>query len=115
MSIVTRGLGGGDLVTGGLGSEAADDPGSMSALLVGAGTVTAALSFTSGDAPSGGWGWTQHHLDLLRQQQHAAARTTVDMSAALYGSAHVEATATTTERPLTGFDDLALLLTLELV
>jgi hypothetical protein len=122
MSIVGRGLPDGPIVTGGLGSTAPAAPGEMSALLVGSGSVTATLSADTGappETPGGGWGWTPHHLALLKQQQEQPAPQpiSVALSAVLigYGDA-VTATATTTERqPDDWADQIAVLLTLELV
>lgn len=121
MSIVGRGLPDGPIVTGGLGFNEPATPGAMSALLVGTGTVTATLSTLTGEPsePGGGWGWTAHHLALLKQQQEQTRPqpSTVAMSAVLIGYGDVvTATPATTERqPDDWADQLAVLLTLELV
>ena len=110
MSIVTRGLGGGSLVAGGLGLTEPAAPGEMSALLGGAGSLTGTLA-TTGETPA-----------PIPYGGRAAPRTTTrpprrkaSMSAVLAGTGHVNATAQATVREITGFDDLELLLALELV
>lgn len=122
MAIVARGLGqpDGPLVTGGYGSTEPAPPGSIGAHLTGTGVLAATLTngATPEPEPTGqGWGWTAHHLALLKAQQEQQARRPIvgSLGAHLYGTSRVYAEATTTEYQLTGFDDLALLLTLELV
>ena len=115
-NIVTGGLGlpeEGSLVTGGMGATAPELPGAISATLTGTGTVTAYLAdgSTPEPEPSGG-SWPLHYFT----PQPAPVTTTVGhLAATLTGSSRVFADATTTEHQPTGFDDLALLLTLELV
>lgn len=122
MAIVARGLGqpDGPLVTGGYGTSELAPEGAIAAHLYGTGALTATLTngATPEPEPSGqGWGWTAHHIALLKAQQADHARRPVAgaMSAHLAGTCRVFAEATTTEHKPTGFDDLALLLTLELV
>ena len=120
MSIVTRGLGGGSLVAGGLGFDEEAPPGELAALITGTGTVTATLSSTSGeppaDTPSGGGGG-RNWFPSSRQPVAVTPppRVFVNASALLTGSASVTASAEVVEHALTGFDDLRLLFALELV
>lgn len=124
-NIVTHGLGQPDegaIVALGMGASEPAPPGAMSATLTGSGALTATIS-DGGTPPvetGGGWGWTQHHIDLLHaqqalEQQQPRPPVVGVLSANLRGTCRVFAEATATEHAPTGFDDLALLLTLELV
>ncbi len=121
-NIVTHGLGQPDegaIVALGMGASEPAPPGAISATLSGSGAISATLTDGAAPVAQGGWGWTQHHIDLLHAQQalEQQPRPPIvgELSANLHGASRVFAEATTTEHAPSGFDDLALLLTLELV
>jgi hypothetical protein len=117
VAIVARGLGqpDGPLVTGGYGSTEPAPPGSIGAHLTGTGVLAATL--TDGATPpepepTGGGTWPLHYFT---PKPAPTPRRVGELAAHLSGASRVFAEATTTEHQPTGFDDLALLLTLELV
>ena len=112
MSLAGRGLPDGPIVTGGLGFNEPATPGAMSALLVGTGTVTATLSTLTGEPSAAARFGTGYVIPLNKW----GVRRFADTSARITGTGTLTATATTTERqPDDWADQLAVLLTLELV
>lgn len=128
MAIVARGLGqpeDGALVAAGLGTAEPAAPGTMSAQLVGTGSLTATASTDTGVAetpPSGGspfpppWYGPRVVPTRPKPPRKKTRRTQpVDLAATVQGGSTVTATAVTTSRLPVEWDDLALLLQLELV